>query len=392
MKKLSKNISLNALEELVKYSPKEISIPLDKIKQKIFLIPTFLQVIATIDKNENTQIFFDLCEKDDLRKKVFNETGFSLLTYMWFKGILDTNGKDYRSLLKTYTTEYYSKLQTKLYAFESNSITISSFDHLPPEKGMDKLFYNLDGSLILDEELIYHSLSKILTYVLRFKSEYQITAASLFTKKVANIHVNLSKVIWELFKNTHEHARTDRYGNPFKRNIRGVHSKFYRMSMKSIENNYTNQSIKSYLLDSKIYNSNLDYVDVIEISVFDSGPGFINRNSSNHSNDVALTEQVQIIKDCLKKNKTSVTGVRGQSKGYGLDYVLETLSDFGLLRIRTEEVCIYRNMIIHPYSKIKEKNEMLIQDWHTGKSESFTKLAKIKGSTVSILYPLSINE
>jgi len=99
LKKISKNISLNALEELVNNSPKEISIPLDKIKQKIFLIPTFLQVIATLDKNGKTQIFFDLSEKDDLRKKVFNESGFSLLTYMWFKGILDTNGKDYRSLL-----------------------------------------------------------------------------------------------------------------------------------------------------------------------------------------------------------------------------------------------------------------------------------------------------
>jgi len=384
MKILNKIIDLIELEELLKSKYSSIIMPVNGIKAEFFIIPSIIQTLATLDRNCDFKYMINFTHKDQYEKHVFNEIGFPLISYFWKKGIFNKKGEGIKYELREFTKKYYDELNSKYYASKGNSVTIASYDHFPAKKGLDKIFYDQAGELIKNDFLIRNNCQKIFERVLRMNREYK--------KVIGLLYDDLTTIIWELFKNTHDHAKTDRNGSPLVRNIRGVHCKFYRIRKSEFNTKkYSNKNLKKYLEDPFHIEGN-NFSSFFEISVFDAGPGFIQRNLNSEKKSISTDTQVEIIKRCLTKNQGSVKGAQGELKGFGLDYVLRCLGKKGYLRIRTEEICVTRNMVLNPYAAEDKNNDIVLYDWVTNSKNKFTKHPKITGSTVSIIYPLKSHE
>jgi hypothetical protein len=67
----------------------------------------------------------------------------------------------------------------------------------------------------------------------------------------------------------------------------------------------------------------------IELSVFDSGIGFVSRFTGKSNESFEAFDQVQIIKKCLTKHHTSDRSLHRESKGLGLNRILNLLDKKG---------------------------------------------------------------
>jgi len=380
LKTLNKNINLEELENLLEKNSREITIPVTGIKSDFFLVPSIIQVLATLDRRSKFLYKINFATEEQYENHVFSELGFPLISYFWKQGIYNKDNENIKYDLREYTKRYYEELNTKYYASKGNSVTIASYDHFPKAKGLDKLFYDRNGELIQNHFLIANNCQIVFERVLRMNQNYLKVIAPLFD--------DLTTILWELFKNTHDHAKTDINGSPLIRNIRGIHCKFYRIKKSEVgSKHFLNKNLKKYLEDP-IHIENGNFSSFLEISVFDAGPGFIQRNSNDLNEEISTDKQVDIIRKCLTKNQGSVKGAQGELKGFGLDYVLRCLGNKGYLRIRTEQVCVTRNMIQNPYNTMDADKNIVLHDWQTNSTKKFTKHEKISGSLVSIIYPL----
>jgi len=124
----------------------------------------------------------------------------------------------------------------------------------------------------------------------------------------------------------------------------------------------------------------------IEISVFDSGIGFIQKFSSD---DKESLSQIDIIKRCLMLHMTSSKSLDKDEKGVGLDRILKVLDKKGFVRIKTDNRCVYRNMISHPYKSVSNEKELDLYDWEFNSSNKYSEVISAAGSCLTIIYPLA---
>lgn len=191
----------------------------------------------------------------------------------------------------------------------------------------------------------------------------------------------LGSLIYELFKNTDEHAKSDVYGNVLRRSIRGV----------MIRHHFLNPALLTQLLEGLPVLSNYaerirppregaTNLQFVELSVFDSGPGFAPRLRRQQLSEMSVAEEYKAVTDCFQKNISSKSA---SHSGVGLPYVVDLLKRHkGFLRIRTGRLSLYH-----------------IPSWDTHQNTSFTlydasgsnnirQLSAVQGTLVSIIIPL----
>jgi hypothetical protein len=147
---------------------------------------------------------------------------------------------------------------------------IANLDHFSEEKGILKIFEN-NGEFNSNEYSFKKSIEGIIkNEVLKFSLNNQ----SQFEK----IKDDISSIIYELMKNTFEWAKHDKSGKIINPNIRGVYFKFHKYGIDNILNDYKNTfPIFQYFSDSNLSINSKKEVYFIEISVFDTGLGFVDR-------------------------------------------------------------------------------------------------------------------
>lgn len=242
-----------------------------------------------------------------------------------------------------------------------------------------------------------------------------VTAEANIRGAITNHRERLTTILHELFKNTHDHARTTVDKQPLPLSIRGPYSRFYTaeqlaytapLAMKDNDGNEIipnfNQAERyaSYFVRPRTSTNHRlvpapdrHFLGLLELSVFDTGPGFAATYLKDRFAGASVQEQFEAVLGCFSTGRSS-TG--DESRGYGLWKVLRDLRELkGFIRVRTNRVHVYRdfawygNMFLQPDIVAPAERMM---DWRRGITQKITEgYPDMQGAHVAVLIPLGDN-
>lgn len=156
----------------------------------------------------------------------------------------------------------------------------------------------------------------------------------------------LGSVLAELIANADQHSVTDVNGVKYKRGLRGTSVKASRIKKEDIHS-HSNKEPQFALFVMKNMLKGEDYLDFLEISVIDSGPGLARRWLSTKRGfpvqdlrDLPLADELVATLECFKKHVTTKDSV---SSGMGLHNAVQALNKLrAYVRLRTGRLCLYQ--------------------------------------------------
>ncbi len=231
-----------------------------------------------------------------------------------------------------------------------------------------------------------------------------VTQEGGMSKQVLAKRTQIATIIYELFKNTHEHARTWIDGEYFSSSCRGIYARYYafeRLRLGESEfNDRPNQAdafarklLREYSTNRK-NNVELSRAEgIIEFSVFDSGPGMAQRWLGRNVTDIKTQEQYDSVLKCLNKGQSSDPS---PARGYGLWKVLRNLKELrGFIRIRTNQIHVARDFLswptyglVHSEGMADAPKEVLF-DWDLTLTSKVHANAPVRGTVASIMLPVN---
>lgn len=386
--RIKNSIKLNEVEDLYNQlyekSPEVINLRLPKKIEKYFfsLAPSIIQFAATWIRSEKRgKLIIDL-NIDDIEsaeKYYEQEIFFPIVTMAWNDiTISNLSGHNLRPFLRQFQNKFILKMR-KAEAMKGEKLLLLNLDHFDSESGILN-FFEQNGTFNAIEEDLEAILKKpITTDVIKYaRSKAEIE------KKFSDI----IGIIFELMKNTFEWGKENELGVPWNPNIRGLYIRSYKKTQINILNeNASDQNITEYFSNKSLETNDLQQLFFIEISVFDTGSGFIKKFNNKNN----IKDDFSILKSCLIKHQTSSIGNLENDKGIGLDRILSSLDDNGFIRIKTDKYCVYRNMIKDRYRLTENYNPDTMQlfDWQTGSEKLLSLNNECSGTLVSVLYPIS---
>ncbi|MET4080284.1 hypothetical protein ABIB40_000224 [Pedobacter sp. UYP30] len=353
-----------------------------KISEEFGMVPAIIQLISTwFKKVPNGNIMVDSSVGDDLKLFYDLDYFFPAITHCWSRKIVDNSNNDLKPTLRQYNAEAYRKMTTQQ-AGGGQKVLLSCFDHLSKKRGLLNAFY-VDGEFIDSEIIFGMSIDKALKQVVSFNKQK--------TKNLSNVYLDLIDIIYELIKNTDNWATTDEQNRPLVQSSRGLYMKFHKKKQTTLMAEFQEQEgIRNYFSTSKFEENSQGEVYFLELSVFDTGIGFVQRyRPTSVDKPYSSAEQVEIVKECLLVNNTSAVGLSQMVKGKGLDRIMSILNKKGFFWLRTGSVSLYRNLRQNQYFYGGGKEDVVLYDWKTNSSEKFAHLESVVGSVVSLVYPIS---
>lgn len=376
--------------ELYRYIKQEatvhISLPKELKKHYLGLVPALIQLVCTwVRYKKSGKLILSISanatqqEIDDLYE---NELIYPLVALVWNKNeVYDKNGStNLRSFLRDKNREVASRMKS-VKPFKGYKLPLVISDHIA---GADLPIFEASNDFKNEEDIresLRPAINEILNFILSLKTEHKV---------VLN---DLKKITFELMKNTFEWGRTDGYNVSLDPNLRGVLFKFYKNRRKTLVEDFNNHPGVVHYLNNKVLKENTQAeLYFLELSVFDSGIGFIKKFKS--LNPSTKLSDVDIVKTCMIKHNTLAQGLEKEDKGIGLDRVLKTLNKKGFLRIKTGTVCLYRDLIANNYLELEkgDVDKMELFDWKKESNTKYTSFPSASGSVITILYPLSTQE
>ncbi|WP_139372413.1 hypothetical protein [Pseudomonas fluorescens] len=180
----------------------------------------------------------------------------------------------------------------------------------------------------------------------------------------------------ELFLNTQEHATTDHRGEPYDGHVEGMIVSWDEMEARFFKKDFEgHQRLREFWEREKVTIRGSEGIRCLQLSFFDTGPGFASRHSGLDVDDLSIAEERTYLSKCLLKN---ITTKNQTGSGGGLALVLEELRTIGgLIRIRSGRLSIF-----NCFRKDQLDSIHSFDDW------SDKGLGKVSGALVSILVPL----
>lgn len=374
--KLYRDLSAQSTQE------QKINLKLPKSIQKrnFGVIYSLLQFVCTWIRNKNSgSLTLPVSTDEEALEYLTDEFVYPCVVLSWEKSILNNNGENIKSLLKTPSQAYFRKLDF----FENNerdSVPIFCFDHDLSKRGKSRVFYDNDNKLLGEAHMdftlhgAFVKLSNFNKHVLQNSVKSQLDS--------------MYGIISELFTNTHDHARTDEKGFNLYPNLRSMYLKFHKSPLKTYLETYKEFGglIDFFKSDFKLNNVHEQYL--IELTFLDSGPGLVKRYTGQSEIDMEISAEVEIIKECLYIHNTSAREINKPNKGYGLDRTLKLLDGKGFIRIKTGHVDVFRDMKNIRYQAHSSPQDIMLYDWAQNSSSNFTINDWAEGTLISIFYPL----
>lgn len=150
----------------------------------------------------------------------------------------------------------------------------------------------------------------------------------------------IGDALYELFRNTDQHALTDVSGNHLHRSVRGIHARRHSLEPGALESIVGDSLPLLEYCRRRRPRAGRQHVELAEFSVFDSGPGLAARWLKRTTED--RDEEKQAVVDCFKRHGTT-QGVRG--RGMGLPIVIAALRERkGFLRLRTGRQSLFADL------------------------------------------------
>ena len=154
----------------------------------------------------------------------------------------------------------------------------------------------------------------------------------------------LGHLLYESFRNTAEHAYLDVDGQIPSRGMRSVTISVQQVDrhdfVPSTVLGSEHPSAAAYFAglrdlhqpDDSEYRDR-EHIDILEISVLDSGPGFSQMISKRCNGDDSSTQDTQLVAQCFRKHESAKSG---PASGMGLSRILECIHVLkGFMRVRT---------------------------------------------------------
>lgn len=209
----------------------------------------------------------------------------------------------------------------------------------------------------------------------------------------------LTTLVFELVKNTQDHALFDASGQGIEDSVRLLLVRFYDLANLEIPKNESDdtpmephiaylKALKDRPTTGLLATTKKQFRGVLEFSVLDSGPGFVGRKLQREVGpDEDIGIEYDAVLSCLRAGHSSA---RNPNRGLGLNDVLRALRAMnGFIRVRTNRISAYREFKIYRDAKDSEVSGNL-HDWKKGYSIKASKFAKIRGAAVSVLVPVEI--
>ncbi|MBA1361482.1 hypothetical protein ACS0X5_15545 [Burkholderia gladioli] len=271
-------------------------------------------------------------------------------------------------------------------------------DHKPPEYGLPRQLYTRHTP----ESLISRaSFGPLLD---RLISVVSPTEAPTWKHGGPQLREALTTIIFETFKNTHDHARSEANGAEVQTSVRGIYARFY--TIRDIELGRVSQH-RGLVTPAERYLASFIRRDpkpglrvqprpkvagFLEISVVDSGPGMAARWLGSPDIETNRSKQLEAVLSCFQKGKTT-TGSDG--RGFGLWKVLMSLEQLhGFISVRTNAIHAYRQFgytfdlsPVELAGGTRVPRETLL-DWQKGLSTFPSEYPMVKGTVVSFLIPM----
>jgi hypothetical protein len=187
----------------------------------------------------------------------------------------------------------------------------------------------------------------------------------------------LGVYVSELFSNTQEHATVDEAGLPYAAHVEGLIVSWNQLDEQGYAKDFAgHERLKQFWEDESILRSGGTRVlRCLQLSFFDSGPGFAARATGRPTTELDLGGERNALLRCLEKNTTSKKQV---GAGLGLPGVLTELSrSGGLIRIRSG-----RHALFNVFGSNTSSDLYDFADWTAG------ALAPAAGAVVSLIIPL----
>jgi hypothetical protein len=364
----------------------DLLLPKRILNDTLGLGPTIILFVASWIRQGNFgRLYLDIGAnptEEEIEELYENEIIFPAVVLAWNTAeICNADGtENLRKYLKDINAVYYSKMERVEY-LKGRKLILTSFDHLPNRKGILPCF-EPNGKFIDSEEFLTFSIGPAIESTLDFSRE---------TKRMFNQQRDyFNSIIYELMKNTFEWARTNINDAPLNPNIRGLLVKFVAKKRATFLEQYSNhEGLRKYFESGELKENATGQIYLMELSVFDSGIGFINRFKG--ANPDTTLPSIEILKRCMTKHSTTDKSMDRFDKGLGLDRILGILDGLGFIRIRTGNLSVYRNLISNKYSDVTE-GKMTLFDWTLHGTQEQSKFPEFTGSMLTILYPLQIKE
>jgi len=177
----------------------------------------------------------------------------------------------------------------------------------------------------------------------------------------------------ELFRNTQDHATRDYARRPYLEHVEGLILGWQDEAQ--ARDFRSHEKLRSFLAREQNEQRRTDGLRTLQLSFFDTGPGFASRLTGKKLSDLTLKEEREAVLKSLRKNETSK---REAGAGNGIPEVLTTLRRIGgLIAIRTGRLRLFR-----AFEPAEVGDLFAFEDWFP------EPLAEAVGAVVSIIVPI----
>jgi hypothetical protein len=290
---------------------------------------------------------------------------------------LSSSGETVFRELRTYALDRLRDLQEpdSRGVSRGQQVEVLCADHLA--RSTPELLYGIspDGVRTLRGRAAFLDLAKLIT---RTTMPAQGPAA-IDGEEISSI----GGALYELFRNTDEHARYDERGDRIRRSLRGIQAKLHRVDRAVLARIVASSPpLSSYCDQLQVLDRDPLRVRLAEISIFDAGPGFAPKWLSRSLDQISNEEELEAINQCFVKHATTKDV---SSAGLGLPHVVDILRRrSGFLRIRTGRRSLFVNFATDE-NKIPTA-PLSFKQWRPSRPIH----AAAAGTLVTILVPLSV--
>jgi hypothetical protein len=271
-------------------------------------------------------------------------------------------------------------------------------DNQPPEIGLPAQLY---PGQMPDRLLDYEDFHPLLDQMIRTVSP---AVAPAWMHSKVGLREALATMVAETFKNTHDHARQEVDQSDVAHSLRGLYARYYDLDeialLADVEEGeklspalrFARNFVPKTTPQGVRRPQTMPVDGVLEISVFDSGPGMAAKWLRHSVEGVPVQTQLDALLSCFAKGRTT-TGTQG--RGYGLAKVLMKLKELhGFIGVRTNQLQVYRQFgwaadIAHRDlgDGTRVPQERLL-DWKRHLATSASERVAVKGTVVSFLLPM----
>lgn len=192
---------------------------------------------------------------------------------------------------------------------------------------------------------------------------------------------NMAIALHELVRNTDEHGRMNDRGDTRRKSIRGLQAKKHLLSPESLGGiTAASPPLHTYCTRLAPARAGNKHVQLIELSVFDSGPGMGASLTGKALSALAPEDELSAVRRCFAKN---VSRKHASSSGLGLPNLTKALSEAGgFMRLRTGRCALYADFRQDPVSRFGEPPDL--RHWFDEGGE----VSPVAGTLFTLIFPL----